>query len=269
MTKSMRERILDMIVRRGEGHLPSAFSIVDIVEYLYDHVLRVDPQQPHWPDRDYFILSKGHGCAALYVVLEKHGFLRAEQLDAYATFDSILGGHPDRTKVPGAEASTGSLGHGLSMAVGLAMGLRVLGKTNRVFVLVGDAECNEGMVWEAALVASHRALGSLVCIVDNNRSADKVLPVKNFAEKFAAFGWHAVEMDGHDQAEFRSTFDALRPSLEGKPTAIIANTIKGKGVSFMEADFGKWHHKVPTGDELAQAYAELLASADAQTVKAI
>lgn len=260
MEKTMREKILDMIVKFGEGHLPSSFSIVDIIEHLYDRVLRHDPKRPDWSERDYFVLSKGHGCAALYVVLEKHGYLTHEQLDNYCRFDSILGGHPDRTKVPGVEASTGSLGHGLQMAVGIAMGLRIQGKPNRVFALVGDAECNEGTTWEAALVAAHRELGNLVCIVDNNKSSEVVLPVRRWVDKFTTFGWDAREIDGHDPRALTDTFSSLPTKPTGKPIMIVANTVKGKGVSFMEADFGKWHHKVPVGTELEQAYTELRAA---------
>jgi len=262
MNKTRRERILDMIVRRGEGHIPSSFSIVDIVAYLYGDVLRHDPKDPSFEGRDRFILSKGHGCAALYVVLEEHGYLEPQDLIDYATHGGILGGHPDRTRVPGAEASTGSLGHGLPMAVGVAIGLRIRGRNERVFVLVGDAECNEGTVWESALVAAARKLGNLVLIVDNNRSAEVVLPIPDFVAKFRAFGWRTSEIDGHDKAAMDGVFERLETSPEGAPTVIVANTVKGKGISFMERDFGKWHHRVPEGEELVAAYAEIRAVPD-------
>lgn len=256
---TLRERIFEMILQAGEGHIPSAFSIIDILEHLYAHVLKHDPRSPGWSDRDYFILSKGHGCAALYAVLEKHGYLQKKEVDNFSRFESILGGHPDRTKMPGAEASTGSLGHGLGIAAGLTAGLRIQGKPNRVFALVGDAECNEGTIWETALIASHRQLGSLVCIVDNNRSASVVLPMPNFVKKFEAFGWEAQEIDGHSGKEIKEVFSKIQCSREGKPIAIIANTIKGKGISFMEADFGYWHHRTPVGKDLEQAWEELKA----------
>lgn len=259
---TLRERILDMILKAGEGHIPSAFSIIDILEYLYAKVLKHDPQRPDWSERDYFILSKGHGCAALYAVLEKHGYLQKEEVENFSRFENILGGHPDRTKVPGAEASTGSLGHGLPMAAGLAMGLRIQGKQNRVFTLVGDAECNEGTVWETALVASHRQLGSLVCIVDNNRSAEVVLPIPNFVKKFETFGWETYEIDGHSPAEISEVFSKIQCVAVGRPIAIVANTVKGKGVSFMEADFGHWHHRTPEGKDLEQALSELRQAPD-------
>ncbi len=257
MTMTLRERIFEMILKAGRGHIPSSFSIIDIIDYLYDHVLQHDPENPTWSERDYFVLSKGHGCAALYVVLEKHGYIHQKDLESFLCFESILGGHPDRTKIPGAEASTGSLGHGMGMAVGMALSLRIQKKPNRVFTLVGDAECNEGTIWEAVLVASHRQLGSLVCIVDNNRSAEKVLPVPNFAKKFEAFGWETYEIDGHSEREIGDVFSKLKYVSIGKPIVIVANTVKGKGVSFMEADFGAWHHRTPEGVELEQARREL------------
>ncbi len=252
----LRRTIVETIYRAKEGHIPSSFSIVDIIEYLYENILRYNPKDPHWDERDHFILSKGHGALGLFAVLEKHGFISKKDLSEYSSEKGILGGHPDRTKVPGVEASTGSLGHGFPFAVGTALGLRIAGKNNRVFTLVGDGECNEGTIWESALVASKLKLGNLVGIVDLNGSAEQVLPVKNLKQKWEAFGWKAYEMDGHSQREFESVFSGLAYDAVNPPTMIIAHTIKGKGVSFIEGH-GTWHHKIPSESELAEILKEL------------
>lgn len=256
MNNDLRKKIVEMICKAGEGHIPSAFSIIDIVDYLYDSVLKFDPKDPNGEDRDYFILSKGHGCAALYVVLAKHGFISQADLDSKSKFGSILGGHPDRTKVPGAEASTGSLGHGIVTALGLALGLKIRKMNNRVFVLVGDGECNEGTVWETALVAANLNLGNLCCIVDNNGSAAQVLPMPDLPGKWRSFGWDAYEIDGHDQGQIKEVFGKLTFSFDSRPKVIVANTIKGKGVSFMQGH-GPWHYKIPDEKEVRCIYEEL------------
>ena len=221
--KDLRRRIVQMITKAGEGHIPSAFSIVDIIANLYEKVLTPD---------DYFILSKGHGCAALYAVLEKRGVIRPEDIDAYGTFNGVLGGHPDRTKAPGVLCSTGSLGHGFPMAVGLALGLKIQKKPGRVYVLIGDGECHEGTTWEAARVAPHLDL-DLCVIVDDNKSAEQLIPNSNLEEQFKAFGWN-----------------------EGNCVAIVAATTKGDGVSFIEGH-GKWHHRIPNPQEFKAIMAEL------------
>jgi len=254
--KELRKKIVDVVCMAGEGHIPSAFSIIDIVACLYGNVLKVDPKCPDWKQRDYFILSKGHGCAALYVVLEKHGFITRKDLDNKSKRGGILGGHPDRTKVPGAEASTGSLGHGIVTALGIALGLRIKKFTNRVFALAGDGECNEGSVWETALVASNLKLGNLCFIIDNNGSAAQVLPMNDFKKKWESFGWEAYEVNGHDPDELITVFDKLKFEYEGQPKVIIANTVKGKGVSFLETH-GIWHYKVPDDNERKMIYKEL------------
>ncbi len=241
----MKRQIILAAANAGEGHIPSALSILDILWVLYDQVLRYDPKDPESDDRDRFILSKGHGALALYAVLAAKGFFPASELDRFAAFDSPLGGHPDRNKVPGVEASTGSLGHGLPMGVGMALGMRIRGIDRRVFVLVGDGECNEGSIWEAALLAAHHKLGNLTCIVDYNRSTDRALWLGDLAAKFRAFGWAADSIDGHNQ-------DAIQRTLRlqhFEPTAIIAKTIKGYGCPQMENN-PAWHHRVPTSDEL-------------------
>ena len=240
MNKPLRRRIVEMITKAGEGHIPSAFSIVDIIEVLYGRVLGPE---------DRFILSKGHGCAALYAVLERNGVLAQEHLDSYGTSEGILGGHPDRTKAP-VECSTGSLGHGLPMAVGLALGLRIQKKSGRVFVLVGDGETHEGTTWESARVAPHLGLAVTV-IVDNNRSAEQLIANSNLTKQFWSFGWRVAEIDGHDGSGIDSALN-YRPG----PLAIIANTTKGKGVSFLEGH-GKWHHRIPNKEEYAAIMEEL------------
>lgn len=223
INKDLRRRIVQMITRANEGHIPSAFSIVDIIATLYEKVLKPD---------DHFILSKGHGCAALYVVLEKRGVLRDVDIESYGSFDGILGGHPDRTKVPGVLCSTGSLGHGLPMAVGLALGLKIQKKSGRVYCLIGDGECHEGTTWEAARVAP--ALGiDLVVLIDDNKSAEQLIHDSNLKAQFEAFGWNK-----------NGCYVEVFPS------------VKGLGVSFLEGH-GKWHHKIPNPQEYEAIMAEL------------
>ena len=256
MNIELRKKIAEMIAHAGAGHIPSAFSIIDIVAYLYDHILKFNPNDPDWPERDYFILSKGHGCAALYVVLAKHGFITQEDLDAESKEEGILGGHPDSTKVPGAEASTGSLGHGIGMALGTALGLKIRRKNNKVIVLVGDGECNEGTIWECALVGANLKLGNLCCIVDNNGSAAQILPVADLKRKWESFGWEVYEIDGHSEEQIADVFSKIKFDHTAKPKVIIADTVKGKGVSFMEVH-GPWHYRAPKPDELELIYKEL------------
>ncbi len=252
----LRKKIVDVVYNAQAGHIPSAFSIIDILEYLYARVLKFDPQNPAWLERDYFILSKGHGCVALYVLLKEYGFIIQDDLDRFMQFDGILGGHPDSTKVPGVEGSTGSLGHGMGTAVGAALGLRIKNMNNRVFVLIGDGETNEGTVWECALVAGHLKLGNLCCVVDNNGSADQILPVEPLKEKWESFGWETHIMDGHDPKDMARIFDQLRFKSVRRPKAIVANTRKGKGVGFMEVH-GPWHYRAPNAEELELIYKEL------------
>jgi len=245
-----------MVTRAREGHIPSSFSIVDVVHHLYAKVLSYDAKNPQWPDRDFFILSKGHGCAGLYVVLEKFGFISKADLENYSQPGGILGGHPDVTCVPGVEASTGSLGHGFPTAVGLALGLRIQNRKNRVFALLGDGECNEGTIWESALVAAKQQLGNLVAIIDLNGSAAQILPVDPLVEKWKAFGWEAQEIDGHSAADLERVFSTLHLSPVGAPRAVIARTLKGKGVAMLEGH-GMWHHKIPNDEELRSILKEL------------
>jgi transketolase len=249
----LKRQIITATTVTKEGHIPSAFSILDLVWTLYDRVLRFDPKQPKSDARDRFILSKGHGSLAVYTVLAEKGFFPASELNQYCTLKSHLGGHPDHNKVPGIEASTGSLGHGLPFGVGVAMALRIRRVDRRVFVIVGDAECNEGSIWEAALLAAHHRLANLTCIVDYNHSTDRALGMGDMAAKFTAFGWAATTINGHDPAAIET---ALRASNPQKPTAIIAETIKGKGVKQMEGN-PAWHHRCPSKEEMEAMFQEL------------
>jgi transketolase len=256
MNNDLRRKIVDMITHAGEGHIPSAFSIVDIINTLYSRFLKFDPKRPDWSERDYFVLSKGHGCAALYVVLARHGFISEADLEGYGRYEGILGGHPDRTKVPGVEASTGSLGHGFPTAAGIALGMRIQQRPNRVVALVGDGECHEGTVWETALVAQNLKLANLCCIVDFNGSAAQILPHPDIVAQWRAFGWETVSIDGHSESEIVSALEPFFAGARGKPYAIIARNVKGKGVSFMETH-GPWHHKIPNAQEYAAIMEEL------------
>jgi transketolase len=243
-----------MITHAKEGHIPSSFSIVDIIHHLYAYVLKVDPNNPQWDARDYFILSKGHGCAALYIVLHKFGFLTLDHINSYSLKGGILGGHPDVVKVPGIEASTGSLGHGFPTAAGIALGLKIQKKSNRVYALLGDGECNEGTIWETALVASKQCLNNLTAIIDLNGSAAQILPVDPLADKWRAFGWDVLEINGHDENDLKLAFSDQK--ITDRPKIVIAHTIKGKGVSFVEGH-GKWHHRIPNPEELDAILGEL------------
>jgi len=247
----LRRKIVDMVVEGKDGHIPSAFSILDIVTHLYSSVLRLDPARPDWDERDYFILSKGHGCLALYVNLHRRGFITDEDIRMFCREGGILGEHPDVTKVPGVEASTGSLGHGFSFAVGIALGLRIRGRSNRVFVLVGDGECHEGTVWEAAHVARNHLLGNLCVIVDWNQSGMQLLPYEHLPAKWDAFGWNTIVTDGHDEEQIADAFRRVEFAEKGIPSVIVAHTVKGKGVPMIEGH-GRWHHRIPNPEEYKQ-----------------
>jgi transketolase len=211
-------------------------------------VLKFDASKPEWLHRDYFILSKGHGCLALYVNLHRHGFITDTDIELFCKKGGILGEHPDRSKVPGAEASTGSLGHGLSFAVGICLGLKIKTLSNRIFVLVGDGECQEGTIWEAANVARNRRLGNLCVIVDWNQSAMQLMPIDDMPKKWEAFGWNVHVVDGHNERELMNTLKNIDFKNDGIPTVIIAKTIKGKGVPMLEGH-GIWHHRIPNKQE--------------------
>lgn len=253
IVKKLKKEIIDATIISGEGHIPSAFSILDILWVLYDKILNITPLNFDNIDRNHFILSKGHGSLGLYAVLSEKGFFNGIELNSFTKFDSFLGGHPDRNKVPGVEVSTGSLGHGLPMAIGMALGLRIRKIDKRVYVIVGDGECNEGSIWESALLASHHKLNNITCIIDYNHSTDRALLLGDLTKKFASFGWKTIRINGHNHKEI---FDSLNIRNKNKPIAIIAETIKGKGVAVMENN-PAWHHRGPTKEEAIKMLEEL------------
>jgi transketolase len=251
--QKMKRKIVELSACAGEGHIPSAFSILDILWILYDRVLRINPSHPNHSDRDRFILSKGHGALGLYAVLAEKGFFSYDELGTFARFESSFGGHPDCNKVAGVEASTGSLGHGFPMAIGIALGLRIQRKQFRVFTLIGDGECNEGTIWESALLAAHHGLSNICCIVDHNHSTDRALCIGNIKDKFSAFGWDTSVIDGHSHREI---YSALTRRHKERPMAVIAETIKGYGCKTMENN-PEWHHKSPDKDNIYDILEEL------------
>ena len=251
----LRNRIVRVITAGRRGHIGSAFSLVEILRVLYDDVLRYDPKNPKWPGRDRCLLSKGHGCLALYVILAEKGFFPAEELAKFCKSDGILGGHPEH-KVAGIEASTGSLGHGLSIGIGFALNARYEKADHRTFVIVGDGESNEGSVWEAAMCAGKHGLSNLTVLVDYNKhqsygSTYEVQNLEPFADKWRSFGFAATEVDGHSVEELRSVLTNL-PLDASKPSVVICHTIKGKGVDFVENDM-EWHHKSRVTDDEIEA----------------
>jgi transketolase len=240
----MRERIVDMAAQPLGAHLGGSLSAADVLAVLFFHVLRLRPEQPEWPDRDHFVLSKGHASAALYAALAGRGFFDPEELSTYGCSGGRLAGHPLR-RVPGVELSTGSLGHGLPLGLGLTIGARCDGRPSRSFVLLGDGELQEGTVWEAAAAASALRLGNLVAIVDVNGwqmtgpTVDHGASAK-LAERWSAFGWRTVDVDGHDLPALAEAL-AGAPAADGPPTAVLARTVKGRGVAFLEDD-GRSHY---------------------------
>jgi transketolase len=255
----IRRSIVTMIDAARAGHIGGDLSVTDILATLFFGVLCVDPAFPTHPDRDRLILSKGHCSAALYSTLALRGFIPREQLLTFMQPLSALNGHPNRRKVPGVEANTGPLGHGLPIGVGSAIAARLSGRNWRTFVVLGDGELQEGSNWEAAMAAGHRCLDSLTAVIDRNRlqqgaRTEQTNRLDPLPDKWTAFGWEAVEIDGHDPLALYDAF--TRPRI-GKPRCVIANTIKGKGVSFIE-DRVEWHHKVPSADQVRHALAELV-----------
>jgi len=246
LNKDLRKRIVEVITRAKEGHIPSSFSIVDLIEHLYGHILAYDLNNPDWDGRDYFILSKGHGCAGLYVVLEKYGLLNSTDLDAYSQRGGILGGHPDATKVPFIEASTGSLGHGFPYSVGIALGKKIEGTSNKIIALLGDGECHEGTIWEAAHVAANQQLGNLTAIIDWNQSGAQLCPIDDLPGKWQSFGWDVTVFDGHDKDKISQAMQLIGNGK--RPRALIAKNTKGKGVPLVEGH-GRWHHRIPNDAE--------------------
>jgi transketolase len=255
VARHARKLIVDMLICAGCGHPGGALSSIDIMTALYFDVMNINPHDPHWADRDRFILSKGHSSIGLYAVLHLKGFMDRETLLTFRQDNSLLCGHPDMHKVAGVEMSTGSLGHGLSVGAGMAIAARYDDRKHRVFVLMGDGETQEGSIWEAALFSSHHKLDNLVGIVDRNMiqidgSTEDILALEPYRAKWEAFGWHVVEIDGHDFSQIVDSMEKT-PLVVGKPTLILAHTVKGKGISFME------HNPVWHGGGLKGEHAEI------------
>lgn len=254
-SRQLRHLALDALEGGERGHVGSTMSLVEIMRVLFDDVLNFQASDPALPERDRLILSKGHGCIALYALLADKGFFPAEHLATFCRFESILGGHPEHGHVPGVEASTGSLGHGLSVGVGMAFAARIAGAEHHVFVVVGDGELDEGSVWEAAIAAGHHRLENLTVVVDYNglQSYGPIADVwglEPVVGKWEAFGFDAVDVDGHDVTALRSALSL--PNESGRPRAVVARTVKGRGVAFAEHQ-ATWHHKSRlTSDDIAQ-----------------
>lgn len=265
--RRLRIDILEMLTRAGSGHPGGSLSALDLILTLYSGEMRFDPSAPQDPARDRFVLSKGHGVPALYAVMAERGYFDRAEFDTLREVNTRLQGHPANAILPGIEASTGSLGQGLSVAQGIAFAATLDGSKAapafRVYALLGDGELQEGQVWEAAMSAPHFGLHHLTAICDLNKGqidglVDDVMSLSPLADKWAAFGWHVVHCDGHDFDSIRDALSAAREEKQ-RPTVILADTIKGKGVSFMERDTLGWHGKTPTQEEFAKAKAELLA----------
>lgn len=259
LATKIRQYVLRMTHRARSSHIGSSFSVADLLAVLYSGILRVDPARPDWPERDRFILSKGHAAATMYAVLAEQGFFPLEWLDSFYQDGAFLAGHVIHD-IPGIEASTGSLGHGLSIACGMALAGKRDSKSYRVFTMLSDGECDEGSTWEAVLFAQHHRLDNLVAIVDYNKiqcfgRVEEVLNLEPFAEKWKAFGWSVREINGHDFDQIEQALSNV-PFSKGRPSCVIAHTIKGKGVSFME-DKLLWHYRSPQGDEYRDACVEL------------
>jgi transketolase len=261
MAARLRGRVVEMSHAAQAAHLASALSCCDILAAAYWHALKVDPAQPEDPLRDRFILSKGHAAAALYAALAFRGYYDPAILETYCQDGSKLAEHPPAKGLPGVEAATGSLGHGLPIGTGIALSARINQQRFRVFAVLSDGECNEGSVWEAAMFAAGQRLGNLCVVVDYNKwqataRSNETLALAPLRDKWAAFGWDAHEVDGHDVADLARRMAAIPNVPEGKPVALVAHTVKGKGVSFMEDD-NNWHYRAPTAEEVRKAHVEL------------
>ena len=260
VAREVRYEAVKMIGAGGSGHPGGSLSEADILTALYFKEMKIDPENPQWEERDRFVLSKGHGAPGLYATLAVRGFFDKGILSGLRKLGSPLQGHPDMRKVPGVEMSTGSLGQGFSTAVGMAKSFKISGDSNRVYGLLGDGEVEEGLIWEAAMAASHYHLDNLTAILDNNGlqidgPCDCVMGVEPLDKKWEAFGFHVIKIDGHDMEAIVRALEEAR-TIKGKPTLILAKTVKGKGVSFMEDQAG-WHGKAPNDDELKRALEEL------------
>jgi len=258
--KKFRKEILIMTTQAGSGHPGGSLSAIDILTALYFHHMRINPGSPTWESRDRFILSKGHSCPALYVVLAELGFFQKKELTTLRKLGSILQGHPDMNATPGVEMSTGSLGQGLSVACGISLAGKLDKRDYRVYCMLGDGEIDEGSVWEAAMAASHYKLDNLTAILDRNEMqvdgiTDCIMSLEPLKEKWESFGWKTITINGHDIEQILESLD-LASTIEGKPTMIIAKTVKGKGISFVEKKL-QYHGTVLTQEELVRALEEL------------
>lgn len=262
--KRIRIDICEMLIKAGSGHPGGSLGMTDIFVSLYHGgVVKHDPMNPDWDERDRVVLSNGHICPVLYATLCDRGYFPREWLSGLRQVDQHLQGHPAMQKTPGVEASTGSLGHGFAMAVGMAIALKADNKSNRVYALLGDGECQEGLVWEAAMCAAHYKLDNLIAIVDRNDAqidgtTEDVMSIEPFTDKWRAFGWYVRKADGHDFASIFDTLDEVQTYAEG-PSVIVAETVMGKGVSYMEDEGYKWHGKTPSGELADKALEELRA----------
>lgn len=266
MADRIRRHAIEMTHRGRSSHVGSVLSMADLIAVLYGHVLRVDPAEPRHPERDRFILSKGHAGAGVYAALAERGFFDTELLKQHYQNGSRFSGHVSHKGVPGVEFSTGSLGHGLGVGAGMALSAKRRGRDYRVDVVLSDGECDEGSNWEAILFASHHRLGNLTVTVDHNKIqslelVSDTLALEPFTDKWAAFGWHVQRVDGHDHAALKAAYEAAR-ALPDQPSVVIADTVKGKGVSFMEQSV-LWHYRTPQGEEYEAAVAELEGKAHA------
>ena len=259
-SRDLRRLVIDAMDGGGRGHIGSSMSLIEILRVLYDDIARHRPEEPDWPDRDRVVLSKGHGCLALYAILADHGYFPTDAMKTFCHPTSYLGGHPEKGKVPGVEASTGALGHGLAIATGMALAAKMEKRDTRVIAIMGDGEINEGSVWEAAMHAAKHRLANLAAVVDYNKlqsygPTSEVLNLEPLADKWRAFGFEAVEVDGHNVEALRDVF--ARPLSDEKPTAVICHTVKGKGIPFAENE-PTWHHKsrLPA-EQIADMYAAL------------
>ncbi len=260
IAREVRKDILKMTSAVNSGHPGGAMSATDIIVTLYYYKMRHNPEDPKWEKRDRFVLSKGHVCPALYSVLARTGYFPFEKLNEFRRIDGDLQGHPDMRKTPGIEISTGSLGHGIGAAVGMALALKLDKSDSRVYCMIGDGEAQEGSVWEATMAASHYNLDNLCVILDNNNlqidgPVDEIMSIYPMMEKWRAFGWHVIEINGHDFGEIKAALDEA-DTVKYKPTMIVAKTVKGKGVSFME-NRAEWHGKALPPDLLREALKEL------------
>jgi len=260
MAVIIRCDIIDMICTAAAGHPGGSLSAADVVTALYFRVMRIDPKNPGWPDRDRFILSKGHACPVWYAALAERGYFDKSHLKTLRRMGSILQGHPDMRKTPGIDMTAGSLGHGLPAGLGMALSGKLQQKDYHVFVVIGDGESQEGSIWEASMAAPRFKLDNLTAILDynhlqNDDSVDDIMPIHPAVDKWQAFGWHVIDIDGHNMAQVVAALEEAK-SHQGTPTMIVANTVKGKGVSYME-NVCEWHGKAPCQEEADQALEEL------------